>query len=131
MNNLSVSSSPAGLMGKEKERVTEGLIAVEPKYPVIEKKEMEINPEMEPYVKKIEKEIYLAKPVTDDYGQPLVTAPSAQPVNVVLPISQKQLLFGLKQSVNDSIRWLAEWCLRLIKIFGKNIVLRKETDGLD
>lgn len=126
MNNLSVSSSPAGSIGKEKETISESLPIGEERYPVIEEKEMEISPEMEPFVKKIEKEIYLAKPVTDKYGQPLVTAPSAQPANIILPISQTQFLYGLKQSVNDSIRWLAEWCLRLIKIFGKSISFRKE-----
>lgn len=128
MNNLSISSSSAGMMGKEKEHAVENITLGEPKYPIVEEKEMEIGPEMEPFVKKIEKEIYLARPVNDQYGQPLVTAPSAQPVSIILPISQKQLLFGLKQSVNDSIRWLAEWCLRLIKIFGKKSSFRRENN---
>lgn len=125
MSDLIVSSSPAGSMAKEKEMVGEKVPFGEEKFPVVEEKEMEISKEVEPYVEKIEKEIYLVKPVTDKYGQTIVTAPSAQPAQIILPITQSQLLYGLKQSVNDSIRWLAEWCLRLIKIFGQKINFKK------
>jgi len=126
MSDLSVSSSPAGSMAKEKEALNEVFPLGEEKYQVVETKEKEIEKEIEPYVQKIEKEIYLSKPITDNFGQTLVTAPSAQPTQIVLPVSQNQLLFGLKQSVSDSIRWLAEWCLRLIKILGQRAVFHKE-----
>lgn len=132
MNSLSISSSPAGLLGKERESPSKEPISLGgERYPLIEEKEMEISKELEPFVQKIEKEIYLAKPVNDDQGQPVVTAPSAQSAQIVLPLSQKQLLYGLKQSVDDSIRWLAEWCLRLVKIFGQKITFRKEDHVVD
>jgi len=126
MSDLPVSSSPAGSMAKEKEALNETLPLGEEKFPVVETKEKEVEKEIEPYVQKIEKEIYLSKPITDNFGQTLVTAPSAQPTQIVLPISQNQFLFGLKQSVGDSIRWLAEWCLKLIKILGAKAVFQKE-----
>lgn len=126
---LPVTSSPAGSMSKEKETLNTLFPEEGERYQVVEEKEKEIEKEVQPYIEKIEKEIYLAKPVTDDYGQTLVTAPSAQPTQVILPISQSQLFYGLKQKVSESIRWLAEWCLRLIKIFGSRAVLRKEESG--
>lgn len=123
---LPVTSSPAGSMSKEKEILSTLFPEEGEKYPVVEEKEREIEKEVQPYIEKIEKEIYLAKPVVDDYGQTLVTAPSAQPTQIVLPVTQATLLYGLKQAVSESIRWLAEWCLRLIKIFGARAVFRKE-----
>jgi len=126
---LPVTSSPAGSMAKEKEILNTLFSEEGEKYPVVEEKEKEIEKEVQPYIEKIEKEIYLAKPITDDYGQTLVTAPSAQPVQIVLPVTQTTLLYGLKQKVNESVRWLAEWCLRIIKIFGSRAVFQKEENA--
>lgn len=126
---LPVTSSPAGSMSKEKEVLNTLFPEEGERYPVVEEKEKEIEKEVQPYIEKIEKEIYLAKPITDDYGQTLVTAPSAQPVQVVLPVTQTTLLYGLKQKVNESVRWLAEWCLRIIKIFGSRAVFQKEENA--
>lgn len=123
---LPVTSSPAGSITKEKEVLNVLFPEEGEKYPVVEEKEIEVEKEVEPYIEKIEKEIYLAKPVVDDYGQPLVTAPSAQPIQIVLPVTQTTFLYGLQQKVSESIRWLAEWCLRLIKIFGAKAIFRKE-----
>jgi hypothetical protein len=128
MSNLPISNSSAGSMGKEKE-VLNDVFPVEESYPVVEMKEKEIDKEIEPYIQKIEKEIYLSKPITDDFGQTLVTASSAQPTQIILPITQKTLLVGLKQSVNESVRWLAEWCLRIFKIFGQRAIFRQEGEN--
>lgn len=35
---------------------------------------------------------------------------------VILPLTEEEVEEGLHHKVSDSIRWLAEWCLRLIKI---------------
>jgi hypothetical protein len=32
---------------------------------------------------------------------------------------------GLKHKVVDSLRWLAEWCLRLIKMFGSKVAYKR------
>lgn len=96
------------------------------KYPVIDAEpNPEIEKELEPYLEKIEKEQFLQKTITDDYGQALVSAPSPQQPNIVLPISQNQYNIGLTQKVTESVRWLAEWCKRLVKIFGNRIVFRE------
>ena len=95
------------------------------KIPIIQ---TEVEPELdkeEPLIRKLEKEIYLAKPVTDDYGQPLVSNPAPANPKITLPITQGQFAFGLTQRVTDSIRWLAEWCLRLMKILGPKTTFRQ------
>ncbi len=95
--------------------------------PVKKIPETRIPREILGWLEKIEKgDIYLAKPVTDDQtGQVLVTAPSAKKPKIVLPLSRQQLVQGLNQKVNQAIRWLAEWCLRLIKMKPKGVVLKK------
>lgn len=95
------------------------------KFPLIEETEPKIDKEVEPYIQKIEKEIFLARPITDDYGQPLVSPAAPQQPKIVLPISKSQYSFGLTQKISESIRWLAEWCLRLVKIFGSRITFRE------
>jgi hypothetical protein len=98
------------------------------KYPIIDAEpEIEIKEELTPFLEKVEKEQYLQKPITDDYGQPIISAPAPQQPKIILPISQNQYNFGLTQKVTDSVRWLAEWCQRLFKIFGNRIVFRETT----
>ena len=48
------------------------------------------------------------------------TSSSVQPV-YVLPLGEVALREGLHKSVSDSVRWLAEWCKRLIKKMGPTI----------
>lgn len=69
----------------------------------------------------------LKKPVIDDQtGQVLVTAPSAQQPKIDLPLTESGIRQGLAYKVVDSIRWLAEWCLRLLKIAGQPFVKKKK-----
>jgi len=97
------------------------------KIPVkVKETEPVVDKEVQPLIHKIEEEIYLAKPVIDDYGQPIVSSPAPVQPKITLPVSKTSYTFGLTQKVNESIRWLAEWCLRLIKIFGDKLVFREE-----
>lgn len=97
------------------------------KVPVLETEtEPKIDKEIEPLIQKLEEEIYLAKPITDDAGQPLISNPAPVQPKITLPVSKNQFAFGLTQKVTDSIRWLAEWCFRLIKIFGSKVIFREE-----
>lgn len=77
-------------------------------------------------MEKVEKgDLYLTKPVTDDHtSQILVTAPSAQKPKIVLPLTRQQLTQGLSYKVNEAIRWLAEWYLRIIKMKPKQVVFK-------
>lgn len=96
------------------------------KYPVVDAEpNPKIEKEVEDYIEKVEKEAELSKPITDNYGQPLISAPSPQQPQIVLPMTQNQYLFGLKQKITESVRWLAVWCGRLLKIFGARITFRE------
>jgi hypothetical protein len=94
------------------------------KFPVIVEGEPEIK--VESLLEKLEKEdATLTQPVTDDSGQPLVSPAAPLQPQIVLPLTSSQYAFGLKQKVSHSVRWLAEWCFRLVKIFGPRALFRE------
>jgi len=98
----------------------------EEKFPVTVEEEPKIAQEIKPLVQKLEEEdATLTQPVTDDAGQPLVSPAAPQQPQIVLPLTSSQYAFGLKQKVSRSIRWLSEWCFRLVKIFGTRAVFRE------
>ena len=73
--------------------------------------------EGEGYIEKVEREAELAKPVVDDYTQQvLVGAEAPQKPKVTLPLTDDQIKKGLHHKVWEAIRWLAEWCLRQLKM---------------
>ena len=88
--------------------------------------EPDIKPEIDSLIQKVEKEIYLARPITDDAGQTVASSPAAQVPTITLPISNTVYLMGLTQKVTESVRWLAEWCLKIIKTLGDKVVFREE-----
>ena len=65
--------------------------------------------EGEGYIEKVEREAELAKPV-------LVGAAAPQKPKVTLPLTDDQIKKGLHHKVWEAIRWLAEWCLRQLKM---------------
>lgn len=85
--------------------------------------EVEIIPEnpdiekLEGYIEKVEKAAETQTTVVDDYTQQVLLG-SASPQNpvVTLPLTQEQVVKGLHHKVMDGMRWLAEWCLRQIKV---------------
>lgn len=99
----------------------------------VKRKRTEIEPskEVAGWLERVEKgDVYLAKPVIDDQtGQPLVTAPSAKQPKIVLPLDKEELILGLKQKVSEAVRWLAEWCLRLIKMQPERITFKDESSS--
>ena len=96
------------------------------KYPVIDAEPSpKIEKDVQDYIEKVEKEQFLSQPITDDYGQPIISPPASQDPKIVLPITQNQYLLGLQEKITESIRWLAVWCGRLVKIFGQKAVFRK------
>ena len=63
-------------------------------------------------------EITLPQPVTDDNGQPILDNTVPQQVTITLPLSEEQILRGLKIKLTYSVRWLAEWAKRVLKKVG-------------
>lgn len=82
------------------------------------------------YVEKIEKQVETQQPTNstqqqtvtevkeqlDDMGK-IVSAQFAVHTkpNIVLPMGKEQMAEGLHQGVLKSARWLAEWCVMMIK----------------
>lgn len=100
------------------------------KTPVTEyTRRVDLEPEVEGWLEKLEKEeAQLQQPVVDDKGQ--VVLDDAQKkkkgFKVVLPLSKDEVEKGLHHKVIDSLRWLAEWCIRMIKMFGNKVAYRKK-----
>jgi len=102
------------------------MVSDKERIPIVEVgKEPEIMPETG--LEKLEKEQYiLKKPVLDDQtGQVLVTAPSAQQSAIVLPLTEEEFQNALTVKIENSIRWLAEWSRRLMKILGSKVRFRE------
>lgn len=77
-----------------------------------------IPPEVEAWMEKVG-ESSPAAGITNLPKVELPTAPApavtASSTAFVLPLGREELESGSKASVNDSIRWLSEWCKRIIK----------------
>ena len=92
--------------------------------------EPELKPEVDSLIQKVEKEIYMAKPINDNAGQPVMQSPASVAPVITLPISQNTYLIGLTKEIAESVRWLAEWCRRVIKMLGEKVAFRsEETDN--
>jgi hypothetical protein len=95
-------------------------------------RQVDLEPEVEGWLEKVEREdSQLQQPVTDpsspgSSGQALLD--NVQPSNfkVVLPMTQDEVNKGLHHKVLDSVRWLAEWCTRMIKMFGNKVAYRRK-----
>lgn len=86
-----------------------------------EYKEVEVGKEVEDWMERMEKgeDTKLQQPVMDDYGQILLDNSIPKQTKIVLPLNEEEVRKGLHHKAVDSVRWLAEWCLRIIKLAGK------------
>jgi len=109
------------LPSKEREAKTEDGFSEE-RVPIIEVgREPEVAPETG--IEKLEKEQYvLPTPVLDDQtGEVLVSPPAPVAPEIILPITAAEYQMGLEAKIEDSLRWLAEWSKRLIKLLGEKV----------
>jgi hypothetical protein len=98
---------------------------------IVELNETEpLPPEVEGWLQKLDTagDIKLPEPITHD-GNVLLANSEAQIVKekIVLPMTQSGVQQGLTAKVTDSARWLAEWCVRLIKSMKSDIKYAPET----
>ncbi len=94
------------------------------KIPIVERKEGEIPPEVRDYLTKVETatEISLPQPITDEQGEVIVDDAAPKKVVIKLPLTKEKMRRGAHHKVADSLRWLTEWCLRLVKIAHRKFV---------
>ena len=54
-------------------------------------------------------------PQVNDFGQMVQQQAQQQQKPITLPLTQDELKDGLHHKIIDSVRWLAEWSIRMIK----------------
>ncbi len=86
----------------------------------------EVPSEVEGWVERVKRgeDVHLAEPVVHK-GETLVGSSKSKTVRVMLPLTEEGVKKGLHYKVYDSVRWLAEFCVRLLKIPGKAIYKKR------
>jgi hypothetical protein len=88
--------------------------------------EPEVEKKLEGYIEKVEKAGEIQQVVVDDYTQQVLMNPVAgQGKKITLPLTEEQVQLGLHQQVWAGIRWLAEWCVRQIKMLAGRAEYKK------
>lgn len=127
LNPPSVGGAPGG----KKEAISAPSSGIEdvPGVQVIEQEpNVEIGPEVQGWIEKAKQDnINIPKEVVvaDNTAMSPTGVYAAQPV-IVLPLTQKKLQQGLHMDIKHSVRWLAVWCVRLMKKFHGTVVYRQE-----
>jgi hypothetical protein len=119
-------SDAAGLVvGKERVEVR-GRQEVTPMTEYTRK--VDLEPEVEGWLEKIEKEEAAVPPVVDDTSGQMVLddSQSQRDFKVVLPLTKSEVEKGLHHKILDSVRWLAEWCIKMIKMFGSKVAYKRQ-----
>jgi len=102
--------------------------------------------EVEGYVERIEKQT--EKPQTDgalrpspgvstsssvtrdDQGKSILQAvPKTTKPKIVLPLDEEEMKRGLHHKLFEAVRWLAEWCVYMIKKYPGRVFYRQKTGG--
>ena len=116
-----------GVVSGSKERVSVGKQEVTPITEYTRK--VDLEPEVESWLEKIEKEdSELQEPLVDDQGAVVLDDAKEEKKSkfkIILPLTKKEVEMGLHGKVVDSIRWLAEWCVKTIKMFHGKVAYRK------
>lgn len=90
----------------------------------------ETGPEVKDWLTKLEtgEEIKLPQPITDDAGQVMLDNVAPQQVTVTLPLTEEETNRALHVKIVYSLRWLAEWTKRLIKVVGGNFLYKSSNE---
>lgn len=106
----------------------EAQISEKEKLPLTERP---VTPEIPPEIEQVEAvagaEIYLPQPVTDDSGATVMDNAAPQQVTVTLPLTDEEMNQALHLKIIYSLRWLAEWMKRLLKIVGGKFLYKSGT----
>lgn len=71
---------------------------------------------VEHILQKVERDHTTTAAITDDTGQPVLQPSQPQDQTVMtLPLTEEEIKHGLHHKIFDSIRWLAQWCLRIAR----------------
>jgi len=99
--------------------LAEAQIGEKEKLPLAERPTIpEIPPEVEHVEAIAGAEITLPQPITDTGGAVILDNAAPQQVMITLPLTEEEMQQALHLKIIYSLRWLAEWMKRLLKIFG-------------
>jgi hypothetical protein len=120
-----IAGRPAG--AKEQEFVSGGDQGFAEVIPVVEvEKPGELTPEVAGWVERAENDQVPEPQTIVHKGQVYATSSTPQQVQITLPIGQAQIKQGLHHKVIDSVRWLAEWCVRIVKRYKGQVGYKQE-----
>lgn len=95
--------------------------------PTLEMGEEAEEEEIESWAERLERgeDVNLPAPVTDDQtGQVLVAPAKPSEPDLVLPVTEEEIKKGLHLKIWESLRWLAEWSMRVFKMFPGRVVYK-------
>lgn len=123
---MALPVEPDSSLPQERKEILSRLIPE--KHKVVERPtEPDLSAEVREHVETMPgEEVSLPQPVTDDTGAVIVDTPAPQQVTVTLPLTDDQIGAGLTAKVTASVRWLAEWCLRLLKIMRGSFIYHQK-----
>jgi hypothetical protein len=97
--------------------------------------------EVEGYVERVEKQMEIKKPsnplqpssvktpapkVQDDFGNVVMQAAQKQvKAKIILPMDEIEVKEGLHHKIIDAARWLAEWCVLMIKKYPGRVFYKR------
>lgn len=111
---------------KEAEFVGGGL-QISENIPIVEVREQgELPVEVEGWVERVEQDdVKDFEPIVHD-GQTILSTSAPQQVDITLPISEDEAKKGLHHKVFESVRWMAEWCVRLVKKYHGKVAYKRD-----
>jgi hypothetical protein len=85
----------------------------------------EIGEDLAGYVEKVEKQTENPQQVVDNYTSQVLSGQNQTSNIPTLPLTKSQIVKGLHHHVWEGIRWLAEWCVRQIKVLHGRVRFKK------
>lgn len=125
-----ISPQPVASSGRTKEAIG-GSDEKTPFIDVVGSDAIELEPlppEVEKWMEKVnrgEESPQLQEVVIADKNTSVSTGTFARQPVFVLPLGEEELKTGQHASINDSIRWLATWCSRMIKKLGPTVLFHQ------
>lgn len=118
---------------KEREQKTPEQIAAEQVEGYIEQveKKPEIDSDVTGVVKPAPSGDINVPKITDDQGQVVMQQVDDSEPEIVLPMSEEEVKNGLHHKVVDSVRWLAEFCVMLIKKYPGRVFYAGDDEQLE
>ena len=104
----------------------ETIISEHERIPVVERAtKVEVTSELKRVEPVVEgEEISLPQSVVDDTGAVILDNIAPQQVTIKLPLTDDQMNQALHLKIVYSLRWLAEWMKRVLKILGGRFIYR-------